>query len=640
MNDRVHTVVGVLPPLPTYPGNNDIWVPAGACPFRSAPATMASRNARLPTIIARVRQGVGYDAAMRELGLISNRLHAQFPAAYPQAAALHWDAKTVRDEMTYDSKKLLLILFATAFFLMIVAAANFAGLTVARQLRRTREIAVREALGAGRLTIFRQLAAESLLLSLTGGVLGSLLAMSTMGILRSFATRLTPRAGEIGIDGVVLVFAVLTCVVVGLAAAAAPLIRLRGFTPLADRLRQGAGAMGGRAEARLRRAFVLVQVAIAFVLLVGAGLVGRSLRHLQQVDAGFDGHDVMTARVTLNFSKYNSTSSVQAFDEELLRRLANTPATAVSAISTNLPLSNSVSRSQAFIIDGIDAKSHDGTPPRADFTSVSAKYFDVINVPIRRGRAFTDADRDTIAPPVIVSQRLVANNWAGRDPIGTRISTDSGRTWNSVVGVAGDVRQLGLDQDVTDQIYFPAGGAPPGDVQIMVRFKGNESAIPGVLRNIVHGIDPQQAIASIQTMDQIRGTRLSEPMLTTALLSIFGAVALLLAALGLAGVIGYSVTQRIPEIAHRMALGADPGRVMRLVGFDGLSIVAVGLAAGAVAALALSRFIASLLFSTPPHDPLTYVGVTAILFGTSVIACMGPIRRAIAADPARALRGG
>ena len=435
MNDRIHTVVGVLPPLPSYPGNNDIWLPAGACPFRSAPQAMVSRTARLPTVIGRLRPGVTFESAMNEIKLISQRLHGEYPAAYPTTAALRWEAQTVRDEMTSGSKRLLLILFSTALFLMIVAAANFAGLTVARQLRRGRELAMRQALGAGRIAIFRQLAIESIILSLTGGAIGTLLAMSGLGVLRSFATRLTPRAGEIRIDGVVLAFGVLTCVVIGVVAAAAPLLRLSGGVPLSDRLRQTNAGGGSKADARVRRSFVFVQVAIAFVLLVGAGLVARSLRHLQQVDAGFDGHNVMTARVTLNFTRYNTTAAVQAFDERLLADLAAAPGMATSAIASNFPLNNSVSRAQSFIIGGLDTKVVDATPARAEFTSVSAKYFDAIGVPIKRGRAFTAADRDTIAPPAIISQRLATAYWAGRDPIGSRISTDSGRTWNSVIGV-------------------------------------------------------------------------------------------------------------------------------------------------------------------------------------------------------------
>ena len=640
MNDRVHTIVGVLPPLPAYPGNNDIWLPAGACPFRSAPAAMASRTARLPFVFARLKRGVSLEQATSEITTIAQRLHSQYPEAYPAGDTLRMQAQTVREELTAGSKSLLLVLFSTALFLMIVAAANFAGLTVARQLRRGREIAVREALGAGRLRIFRQLAIESLTLSAIGGAVGTLLAMSGLGLLRSFATRVTPRAGEIQIDGVVLAFAMLTCALVGLAAAAGPLIRLPNGPTLADRVRQGnSGAMGGKLEVRIRRSFVFVQVAIAFVLLVGAGLVGRSLHYLQQVDAGFDGHNVLTARVSLNFSKYTTRPALQRFEEQLLQRLESTPGMATSAIANNFPLNNAVSRSQGFVIGGIDATSGTASP-RADFASVSPRYFEVLGVPIKRGRAFTSADRDTVATPVIISQRLATTYWGTRDPIGTRISTDSGHTWNPVVGVAGDVRQTGLDQDVANEVYVPAAAFPPGDIRILVRYQGQSAPIAAGLRKIVHEIDPQQAIVALQTLEEIRGTRLSEPRLTTALLASFAVVALILAATGLAGVIGYSVTQRIPEIAIRMALGADASRIVWLVGRDGLTTVVLGLGVGALVALGLSRFVKALLFAIQASDLATYTGVGLILLATSILACVGPARRAIVADPARALRGG
>lgn len=639
MNDRIHTVVGVLPPLPSYPGNNDIWVPAGACPFRSAPAAMASRTARLPSVFARLKPGSTLERASAELQTISQRLHTEYSEAYPVDRGLHWTRVTVHDELTSDSKPLLLVLFTTAVFLMIVAAANFAGITVARQLRRARELAMREALGAGRLRLFRQLAIESVMLTTVGGVFGTLLAASGLGVLRSFATRVTPRAGEIRIDATVLAFAILTCVMVGLIAAAAPFLRSASTASVIDRLRQGnSGAMSGRADVRVRRAFVFAQVAIAFVLLVGAGLVGRSLTHLERVDAGFDGHNVMSARVSLNFSKYNTRQKALAFVQQLLARLDATPGLSASAVGSDFPLNNAVSSANAFIIAGVETKP--GDAPRGDFTSVSPRYFDVVGIPIKRGRTFLPTEGDTASAPVIISQRLAVTYWKNRDPIGTRISVDSGRTWNFVVGVAGDVHQHGLNQDIVDEVYYPASVFPPGDVRILTRFQGPSAPIAASLRQIVHEIDRQQAIVELRTLDQVRGNRLSEPRLTTTLLMTFATVALILAASGLAGVIGFSVSQRIPEIAIRMALGAERGNIVRLVSYDGLSIVAFGILAGAAASIALGRFVRSLLFGVEPTDAATFAAVVLVLVATVIVACFGPARRALTADPADAMRAG
>ena len=640
MNDRVHTIVGVLPPLPQYPDNNDIWVPAGACPFRSAPTAIANRKFRLPTVFARLRPGVTLAQATPDLRGIEQRLHQSYSEAYPVDNGLHWETGSVRDELTKGSMPLLLILFATALFLMIVAAANFAGLSIARQLRRGREIAVREAVGATRPRLFAQLATESLMLCFIGGALGALLAFSGLGLLRSFATRLTPRAGEIGIDGMVLLFDLVTVVIVGALAAAAPFIRSAAGSNLIDRLRQGnSAAMSGRAENRVRGAFVLAQVAITFVLLVGAALVGRSLMHLQAVNAGFDGHDVLTARMTLNFSKYNSRDRLLAFYDQLMNRLSSTPGLSVAAVASTLPLNNAVSRTQPFTIDGIGAVSGEQSP-RGDFTAVSPRYFGTLGIPIVRGQMFTDSDRDTLSVPVVISQKLAAAYWGNRNPVGTRISTDSGKTWNPVVAVAGDVKQNGLDHDVGEQVYFPAGIIPPGDMRVFVRFSGPVAPVAVALRRAVHELDPQQAIVSVQTMDDVRGAQLSEPRLTSALLASFACAALILAATGMAGILGYSVAQRVPEIAIRMALGADTGRIVRLVSRDGFAIVVAGLVFGGGLALSLSRFIRAVLFEIQPTDVATYVGAAILVLVTAAAACLGPVRRALSTDAARILRSG
>ena len=638
MNDKLHTIVGVLPPLPVYPGTNDIWMPAGACPFRAAPSFINSRTSRMPRIFARLAPGSSLEQANAELAVLSKRAHSEYTAAYPEGDGLHLTTQAVREEMTEQSKPLILVLFGTAVFLMLVAAANFAGLSVARQLRRGREFAVREALGAGRSRVFKQLAIESLIVSLIGGAVGTLFAQAGLGLLRAFATRVTPRAAEIQIDPVVLAFAVLTCIVVGVLAAAAPMLRLPSASALAQRLRQAsAGALGGRSEALLRRSFVFAQVAMAFMLLVGAGLVGRSLYRLQQVDAGFDGHDVLSARVTLNFSKYQTNPAIIGFGEQLLARMAATPGLENSAIASNFPLNNAVSASQNFIIDVVEQKPG-AQPPRADFTAVSSKYFDVMGVPVLRGRAFTAQDRDSVNTSIIISQRLATKYWGGRDPVGTRLSVDSGKTWNPVVGVAGDVHQGGLDQDIVDEVYYPTSASAIGDMRVLVRYKGESSQAAVGVRNTVKGIDAQQAVAAIQTLDEVRGNRLSEPRLATTLLGLFAIVALVLAATGLAGVMGYAVPQRIPEIAIRRALGANTGRIVQLVGADGLTVVVLGIAAGAVGARLLSRFVATLLFGVPASDVGTYGAVAALLVATAAIACVGPARRALAADPASAMR--
>jgi predicted permease len=639
MNDHVHTVVGILPPLPTYPNANDIWMPAGACPFRSAPAAMASRTARLPTVFARLKPGVSLDRARTELQTIDTRLRETYAVAYPVAQQLRSAIQPIKTEMTSGSMTVLLMLFSTAVFLMLAAAANFASLTLARHARRAREFAVREALGSGSWRLYRQLALESLILTAAAGVVGTAVAASGVGLLRTFATQVTPRAGEIGINAPVIAFTLATCIVVGLAVAAVPFLNSARGTGLVDRLRQGnSGAMSSRAEGRLRRAFVVAQVCVAFVLLIGAGLVGQSLLKLERVDGGFDPASVFTARLTLNFTKYNTNELARAFADQLLQGLSAIPGTRSVAISNTFPLNGRVTQSIPFRIAGQDTSTGGAAPKANGFSAVSPAYFATVGIPLLKGRVFTAADRDTVTPPVIVSQRLATTYWKGQDPIGRTVSFDNGKTWNPIVGVVGDVRQNGLDQDVTDHVYAPVATNALGDIRVLIRSGSAAAPLLSQLRAIVRTIDDHQPITSVQTLDEVRGARLTEPRLRTTLVLTFSFVALLLAGAGLAGVVGYSVSQRIPEIAIRLALGAGRAHVVGLVSREGLAVVLIGVVVGTGIAAALARFVKALLFEVQPGDAFTYALVSSVILLTTAVACFVPARRALAADPALALR--
>lgn len=638
MNDKVHTVVGVLPPMPSYPNNDEMYMPAGACPFRSAPVMLNDYSMRMVNAFAVLRPGVSLEQSQAELGTLGSRLHASHQEAYPASQRFHFAATLARDEMTARAKPVLLLLLATAAFLLIASVANVANLNLSRQLRRSREMAVRVALGAGTVRLYRQLTLETLYLSFAGGVVGIALAASGVGLLRTTATRLTPRADEIQMSPAVYVFAFGLCVITALLVGAVPFIQAARRGNVADALRQGnSGAMGSRGEHRMRNGLVIAQVAIAFLMLVGAGLIGRSLLELRRVDAGLDVRNVLTARLTLNFTKYNTQQLTRSFADALLDRLNGMPGVSSIALASTLPLANAQRQDIRFQIEGVTTGS--STQPHSDATSVSPDYFRTVGIPLLRGRDFTRADRDTAAPPAIVSQRLVKSYWATRDPLGTRISPDSGRHWLTVIGVVGDVRQAGLDKDVTDEIYEPVASNGSSDLRVFLRTTGAVPPVAAALRKAVHEIDPQQPVSSVQTLEEVRGAALAEPRLTTTLLMLFSMVALLLTAAGLAGVIGYGVTQRIPEIAIRLALGSSTGRVLLLVMRQGLAIVVVGLAVGFAVALGGSKLVAKLLFNVGPTDMPTYFGVALLILATAAIACFLPSRRALQTDPARVFRG-
>jgi putative ABC transport system permease protein len=636
MNNHVHTVVGVLPPLPTYPDNNDIWMPAGACPFRSAPQVMNSRNGRMLQAFAAMKPGATLDQTERSAKLVSSRLTQEYPDAYPAARNLHVSTVTLREELTRASRPLFLTLLATAGFVLLIAAANFANLTLSRQLRRGQEVALRAALGAGRGHIFRQLVTESLCITLAAGLLGVLIARAGLGLLRSFATTVTPRADEIGLDWRVFGFAIGVSVLVGLIAALLPLAR--SSPALSSALREGAvSTTGSRRDVRLRDVLVLVQVAVAFVLLIGAGLMVRSLVKLQRVDGGYETTGVLTARVDLNWSRYNTQPLVLDFANGLMARLAGQPGVISVAFSNDFPLLNGAPSAQPFLVRGMEPR--DGTPgPTADLTTVSPEYFRTIGVPLLKGSGFPPVS-DTANPTVIVSQRLAETHWPARDPVGQQISLNQGRRWFTVAGVVGDVRQNGLAQGIQDQIYLPYGVFPASDIRVLVRTAGDPLAFAATLRQAVKQLDDKQPIVSVQTLDQLRGQRLSEPRVTTVLLLAFAILSLVITAGGLGGVVAYGVNQRMNEIGIRVALGAKPFDVLASVMRQGLVIVVIGLVVGLAGAVAATRLISGLLYSVAPNDVATYAGVAATLLGVALFAAYLPARRALKVDPIRALRG-
>jgi putative ABC transport system permease protein len=642
MNDRVHTVIGVLPPLPGYPEENDVWMPIGACPFRTSWWMSNTRDHRMLRAFGIRRPDVPEQEAASELSTLSARAHATYPAAYPAALRINLVATNARDEMTKRAKPVLYMLIATAVFLLLVAVANAATLSLSRQLRRSREMAVRVALGGSGARLYRQLALESLMLSVGGAALGVAIASSGLGLLRTFATRFTPRADEITISGPVFLFAAALCVIIALAVAAVPFLHVHGRRDLAGALRVGnAGSGATPREHRVRGILVAAQVALAFVMLVGGGLIGRSLITLERVDAGVDVRSVLTAQLELNFTKYDTPAKQTNFARALIERLDAVPGARSTAVASALPLQTSGMSEQPFAVDRVSELGAGSPPPHAEVTTVSPDYFRTVGIPLVRGRAFTPLDRDTLTAPAIVSERLVEEYWRGRDPIGTRITFNGGRTWREVVGVVGNVRHRLADPAVTDAVYLPIlASSSLYDLRVFVRAAGPLPAVEQAVRAVVRDVDPQQPVSDVETLEQARGAQLVEPRLTTTLVGVFAVLALVLTATGLSGVVAFGVAQRLPEIAIRVALGATRRRVLALVVREGLVIVVVGLFVGSVASIATRGVVSHLLFGVRATDAATYAAVVLTILGTAAAACAAPSWRALKAEPARILRGG
>jgi putative ABC transport system permease protein len=640
MNDRVHTVVGVLPPLPGYPDENDVYMPASACPFRSRPDTLENRQARGYQAFARVKQGTTLGRAQSDLATIAERLKKDYPDAYPKGVDPTTTLTPVREEMVREARPTLLVLLGTVVLVLLIACANVANLTLARLSERGRELGLRAALGAGRGRLLRQLLTESTLLAILGGALGLVVAFLTREALVQFAARFTPRAEEVRIDGAVLVFSLAATVFTGLLVGSLP--GLPAFERLARALAGDGRTTAGRSRQRLRSALAVSQLALSFMLLIGAALMLRSFAKLQEVDAGFRADNVLTMTVDLNWSKYTTPErrvdreQVLKVFEPLWDKVRGIPGVVTAGTAWTFPLNSSFSSNGSFMVEGLH---QDGQSlPTAEYRGASPEYFEALGVPVMQGRVFDAHDRDGAERVVVVSRALAQRHWGAEDPLGKRISTDRGQSWSRVVGIVGDVRQTGLAQDPPDVIYLPFAQFPGYTSTLFVRTIGDPRAMADRVRTEVGVLDPQAVVSNVRTLETIRHEALASPRLTAFLLGLFAFVALAISAAGLAGVLAYSVSQRTREIGIRMALGAAPESVLQMLLGQGLVSVGIGLLVGFVGALGLSRLVSGLLFGVAPTDPMCFAGSAVVLVVVALVASFLPARRATGIDPLLALR--
>ncbi|MGH9350254.1 MAG: ABC transporter permease [Vicinamibacterales bacterium] len=639
MNDRPHTVVGVLPNVPHYPQENDVYMPVHACPFRSAAETNIAQNRRIfgaLVVFGKLKPDVPRERAARGVEAICGRFTREHPQDYRPSSGFTATALDVRGELTRQARPMLLILMGTTGLVLLIACANVANLTLARVLRRDRELALRAAVGAGRGRLIRQLLTESTLLSLAGGLIGLLIAASTIDMLTLFVARFTERTGDIGLDPRVLAFTLGVSVATGLLFGTLPALASR--VDLVTSLKQGGkGSADAAGHRRLQGALIVVQVAVSVVLLIGAGLLLASFYRLQQVHPGYRGDGVLTAEAFGNFTKYPTPEAQLSFYLPLIERLEQQPGVMTAAVTNAVPLSGVVPGSTPFQIEGRTTDNPDQRPT-ADIRIASSRYFEALGIPLVRGRVFGELDHRE-APVVVVINQSMTRYWDAQDPIGSRISVNNGRTWATVVGVVADVRQFGLDQQAQAQVYVPLRQMPFGLAgRVMVRTSGDPALAAGVLRESIHALDPDMPVENTQTLSDLRDTFLTTPRLTATLLVLFAALALFVTVTGITGVIATSVSARTQEFGVRMALGASRGGVLAMVARQGLVLVALGLTLGIAGAIAAGRVLAAYLYETPPTDPLIYAGVGATFLIAGGLACLSPAWRATTVDPLLALR--
>jgi putative ABC transport system permease protein len=630
------TVIGVMPPGFKYPvgmAKVDYWLPLVP---NVQPGTLTERGAVFLAVVARVRAGATLQQAQAEL----NRTSQQLAAAYPDSnTALGFMLRPLHEELVGDVRPALYVLLAAVGFVLLIACANVANLLLARAAARQREIAVRVALGASRWRIVRQLLTESLLLALAGGGLGLLLAMWGLDLLIAAAPQNIPRLHEAALDPVVLAFTVGVSLLTGVVFGLAPALQATK-TDFNEALKEGGRSGGeGLRQNRLRAVLVVAEVALSLVLLVGAGLLMQSFTRLLKVDPGFRPEHVLTADVVARSNSYPKPEQRAAFFQQVLQRIAQLPGVEAAGAVSPLPLGGNF-EAFSFTIEGHPPAPR-GEEPSADFRITSADYFRAMSIPVQRGRAFSERDNASAPPVVIVNETFARHFFAGEDPLGRRMVVGTGAEDRprEIVGVVGDVRHAGLDAETTPEMYVPYLQESAGRLTIVTRARaGDAGAIAASVRQSVREVDKDQPVYNVRPMTQLLADSVARRRFNMLLLGLFAAVALLLAALGLYGVMAYSVTRRTHELGIRIALGAQTRDVLRLVVRQGMALVAVGLVIGVCAALVVTRLIRTLLFGVSNVDPLTYAGVALLLLVVTLVACLVPARRATKVDPMVALR--
>ena len=583
--------------------------------------------------IGRLKPGVSIEQARADMTAIESRLEQQYPEGN---TGIGVSLVPTYEQTVKEVKPALLVLLGAVGFLLLIACANIANLMLARTASREREIAIRSALGASRFRILRLLLGESLLLSLAGGFLGLLLALWGTDALIALAPENIPRLNEVGIDvrvfGFTLIVALITGVIFGVIPA------LQSAKPdLNEALKEGTrGSTGGVAGKRTRSTLVAVEVALSLVLLIGAGLMIKSFVRLQQVNLGFNADDLVTTSVSLSRSKYGESRQQAAFFQEALQRLQSLPGVQSAAATTALPLTLSVSGSDFRIEGRPDPPA--GQEMVINTSGVSPDYFRTLGVPMLKGRELSVRDTSDAPLAAVVNFDLARTYFPNEDPIGKRITFDDGESWISIVGVAGDVRRFGLDSNAKPEVFLPYLQLPSRSMSLVIRSSTDASTMGAAIKTEIQKIDKDLPLQETRTMQELLAESNSGRRFNMLLLSLFAGVALLMAVVGIYGVMSYSVAQRTKEIGIRVAVGAQAGDVFRMVIGQGMILALIGITIGLVAAFGVTRLMASMLFGVEATDPTTFIGIAVLLAVVAFVACYLPGRRAMKVDPLIALR--
>jgi putative ABC transport system permease protein len=636
LNGEKHSVVGVMPAsFQFFERDVRLWVPIAL-----DEEGWANRGGHYLAVVARLKPGVPVAQAQADMNAIMRRIAVDHPGETMEGK-LGALVLPMRDEFVGDARNSLIVLLVAVAFVLLIACANVAGLLLARAVGRRKEIALRMALGAGRTRVIRQLLTESLLLAIAAGVLGSLLAYASFTFLQGLIPEQMALAASLKLDVRILMFTIAISIVTGIVFGLVPALQSANFD-LNDALKQSSGRV--TSTGRLRSAMIVFEVALSIVLLVGAGLLIQTLFQLFRQYSILEPEKVLTMRTILPREKYKEAPQRNQYFQQVLQRIEHLPGVVAAGYSTSIPLMWKGGTS-GFYPEGLKAPVP-GMAYDANHRQVTAHYLKAMNIPLRQGRYFESSDNAQSLPVAIINETMARQYWPGENALGRRFKIgdpdEPGKQWKEIVGIVADIRQMGIDEPVKAEMYFPNEqvtdwpGYTPRDLAI--RTNGDPSNLAGAVRQIIREIDPDQPVSNVATMAEVLGTEAAQRRMGMIMLAGFAALALLLASLGIYGVLAYFVTQHTNEIGVRQALGATPRDILLLVLRKGMGLTLTGVAIGLAAAFALTRLMSSLLFGVTAADPLTFATVPLLLVVVALLACYIPARRATKVDPLVALR--
>ena len=632
LSDHPYQVVGIAPEGFRFGPEVDLWAPGRM----DTTTYMARRRAEYLNVFGRLKPGVTIERARADVAAVVKRLAEQYPETNSRLTS---EVVSMKEDIVGTVRPALLLFSGAVGLVLLIACANVANLLLARAAAREREVAVRVALGAGRGRLVRQLLTESLVLALAGGVVGLVLAVWGVGALRAGGQSMLPRATEVSVDGRVVAFSLALAVFTGLLFGLAPALRLAAGA-LHPALKEGGRGGAGASTTRFRNALVLAEVAVAVVLLVGAGLLVRSFEQMMRVDPGFNPTNVLTYSAVLPSSRYAKGAVIRPVYERLLEKTRAIPGVRAAAITSDLPMAGASYIN--FSIEGRPQPTGEQASEDVQPFAVSPDYFRVMAIPLLRGRLIEPRDVDGAQEVAVINEEMARRIFPTSDPIGQRMTfgdpADTTSEWLTIVGVVGTIAQEGLTAKPYTQVYMSIDQSPSRRFNVAMRTTGDPLATASAARAALRSVDPDVPLKDLKSMEDRISDNVAQPRMSMALLGTFAAVALVLAAVGIYGVVSYTVAQRTREIGIRMALGARREGVLRLVVRQGVAPVAVGVVAGLLAALGATRLMRGLLYGVSAADPVTYVVVALFLTVIALVATYIPARRATRVDPLVALR--